>query len=55
MKLAEAKSRLEAVINRPFRELFTGTNYDWVINKGKAGQALEVVVGLYNRANLVDF
>lgn len=55
MKLAEAKSRLEAVINRPFRELFTGTNYDWVINKGKAGQALEIVLGLHNTPNPLDF
>lgn len=55
MKLAEAKNRLDAVINRPFRELFTGTNYDWVINKGKAGQALEIVLGLHNTPNPLDF
>jgi len=55
MKLAEAKARLEQFINRPFGSIFTGANYDWIINKGKAGQALEIVLGLQNTPNPLDF
>ena len=55
MRLAEAKARLEHFINRPFGSIFTGANYDWIINKGKAGQALEIVLGLQNTPNPLDF
>jgi DNA mismatch repair protein MutH len=55
MKLAEAKTRLEQFINRPFGSIFMGANYDWIINKGKAGQVLEIVLGLQNTPNPLDF
>ena len=55
MKLAEAKAKIERYINRPFGSIFTGANYDWIINKGKAGQALEIVLGLQNTPNPLDF
>lgn len=55
MKLATAKSKLDSVINRPFRELFSGADYEWVVNKGKAGQALEIILGLQNTPNPMDF
>lgn len=55
MKLSEAKTRFEKIINRPFGSIFTGANYDWVVNKGKAGQALEIVLGLQNTPNPLDF
>lgn len=55
MRLTEAKARLEHFINRPFGSIFTGANYDWIINKGKAGQALEIVLGLQNTPNPLDF
>ena len=55
MKLAEAKTRLEQFTNRPFGSIFPGANYDWIINKGKTGQALEIVLGLQNTPNPLDF
>ena len=51
MKLSTAKAKIDSVINRPFSELFSGTDYEWVVNKGKAGQALEIVLGLQNTPN----
>lgn len=55
MKLEEALQKFQGVVNRPFRTLFSGTDYEWVINKGKTGQALEVVLGLQNTPNPLDF
>ncbi len=55
MKLSTAKAKIDSVINRPFSELFSGTDYEWVVNKGKAGQALEIVLGLQNTPNPLDF
>ena len=55
MKLSAAKAKIDSVINRPFSELFSGTDYEWVVNKGKAGQALEIVLGLQNTPNPLDF
>lgn len=55
MKLAEARMRLEQVVNRPFGMMFTGADYEWVVNKGKAGQALEIVLGLHNSSAPLDF
>lgn len=55
MKLEEALLKINGVINRPFRTLFSGTDYEWVVNKGKAGQALEVFLGLQNTPNPLDF
>lgn len=55
MRLEEAKARLDKVVNIPFCQLFSGTSNEWVINKGKAGQALEIVLGLQNTPNPLDF
>ena len=55
MRLIEAKRRLDEVVNIPFGELFKGPNLEWVINKGKAGQALEIILGLQNTPNPLDF
>ena len=55
MKLEEAKLRLEHVINQPFGSLFTKTNHEWVVNKGKAGQVLEIALGLHNSSAPLDF
>lgn len=55
MKLSTAKAKIDSVINRPFSEIFSGTDYEWVVNKGKAGQALEIVLGLQNTPNPLDF
>lgn len=55
MKLAEAKLRLEQFINRPFGGIFKGADYDWIVNKGKTGQALEIILGLQNTSNPLDF
>ena len=55
MKLEEAKEKLDKVVNIPFCQLFSGMSNEWVINKGKAGQALEVVLGLQNKPNPLDF
>ena len=55
MRLEEAKNRLDRVVNIPFHQLFRGTSNEWVINKGKAGQALEVVLGIQNTPTPLDF
>jgi DNA mismatch repair protein MutH len=55
MKLLEAKLRLERVVNRPFREILSESNSDLIIDKGRAGKALEIVLGLQNSPNPKDF
>ena len=55
MKLAEAKERIMEYVGRPFSGLFQGPSDDWIVNKGKVGQALEIALGLQNTPNPLDF
>lgn len=55
MRLEEAKVRLDAVVGRPFREILNESNSDLIIDKGRAGKALEIVLGLENSSRALDF
>lgn len=55
MRLEESKFRLEQVVDWPFGDLFAREDYGWVFNKGKDGQALEMVFGRCNSSVPQDF
>ena len=55
MKLEEAMRRLERVVNRPFSDILSESNSNLIIDKGRAGKALEIVLGLQNTPNPMDF
>jgi len=55
MRLEDAKAKLDLVVNRPFKELLHESGRDLVVDKGRAGKALEIVLGLRNSPKSIDF
>ena len=56
MKLAEAKEKLRPFIGVKFAELMKDKNIDDIIvNKGKTGQLLEILLGMKNTSAKLDF
>lgn len=56
MKLNDAKYKLDSIINVPLGEWMTQDQLTGIIiNKGKAGQLLEIALGLKNTSNKLDF
>ncbi|MFW6028923.1 MAG: MutH/Sau3AI family endonuclease [Halanaerobiales bacterium] len=56
MKLNEAISKLEPIINRPFKEFLSDEQLKGIrINKGLTGQLLEIQLGLKNTSHNLDF
>ncbi|MDD4781860.1 MAG: DNA mismatch repair protein MutH [Tissierellia bacterium] len=56
MKLNDAKRRLDSIVNVPLREWMNQDQLQGItINKGKAGQLLEIALGLNNTSNKLDF
>ena len=56
MLLNDAKKILDNIINIPFRDFMTKEQLEnIIINKGKAGQLLEIALGLTNSSCTLDF
>ena len=56
MKLDDAKIKLDLIINVPLGNWMTQDQLQGIIrNKGKAGQLLEIALGLKNTSNNLDF
>lgn len=56
MKLAEANKKLNQLSGRPFGSLFSADKIEDIrINKGKAGQLLELALGMHLSSNNLDF
>lgn len=54
MKLLEAKEKLEKIEDIPFGDIFKDRE-DFIKNKGKVGQVLELALGLKNTNKNIDF
>ena len=54
MKLLEAKEKLKKMEDIPFGDMFKNRN-DFIKNKGKVGQVLELILGLKNTNKNIDF
>lgn len=56
MLLEEAKSKLDNLVGKDFKEIFTEDELkDIIKNKGKSGQLLEIALGLKNTSTTLDF
>lgn len=56
MRLEDAKSRLEKIINKPLGTWISPSDLTGIkINKGKSGQLLEIALGLQNTSYKLDF
>jgi DNA mismatch repair protein MutH len=56
MKLIEARKRIERLANIPFKEYLTEEQFNNImINKGKTGQILELIIGLPLSNTTLDF
>jgi len=56
MKLHEAHSRLSALTGIPFSDLFSENDFESIVrNKGKAGQLLELALGMHLSSSNLDF
>ena len=56
MKLKKAINKLEPLVNRKFKNIFSEEQMkDIIINKGKSGQLLELALGLDNSSRKLDF
>ena len=56
MKLYEAMNRLDDIVNQPLGSYINNSDMQDIIrNKGKAGQLLEIALGLKNSSTTLDF
>jgi DNA mismatch repair protein MutH len=56
MKIHEAIDKLQPHINREFKEIFSPADLnDIILNKGKTGQILEILLGLHLSNTKLDF
>lgn len=56
MLLEEAKLKLDNLVGKDFKEIFTEDELkDIIRNKGKSGQLLEIALGLKNTSTTLDF
>lgn len=56
MLLEDAKSKLDNLVGKDFKEIFTEDELkDIIRNKGKSGQLLEIALGLKNTSATLDF
>lgn len=56
MLLEDAKSKLDNLVGKDFKEIFTEDELkDIIKNKGKSGQLLEIALGLKNTSATLDF
>lgn len=56
MRLEDAKSKLEQIINKPLGTWMSPSDLNGIkINKGKSGQLLEIALGLQNTSHKLDF
>lgn len=56
MLLEDAKSKLDNLVGKDFKEIFTENELkDIIKNKGKSGQLLEIALGLKNTSATLDF